>query len=264
METQKLNELYISLLIGLVLTLNACSTSPMGRRQLLLFPESKMSEMGAASFTQLKSTTPTIKDPTTYGYIKCITDRLLISMNEDPKAWQIEVFKDDRANAFALPGKKMGIHTGMINLAKNQDQIAAVIGHEIGHVIAKHSNERMSQGTLAQTGLQVSSLVLGSDSKTDGLIVGALGLGVQYGVMLPFSRSHETEADRMGQMYMAKAGFDPAQAAELWKLMGKGRSKTPEFLSTHPSPESRIVDLSSRAKKYQADYLASNKTECKK
>lgn len=223
-----------------------------------------MSEMGTASFAELKTKTPTIKDPATYGYVKCITDRLLVSMNEDPKTWQIEVFKDDSANAFALPGKKMGIHTGMIALAKNQDQIAAVIGHEIGHVIAKHSNERVSQATLAQTGMQVGSVVLGSDKGTDNLILGALGLGVQYGVMLPFSRSHETEADRMGQMYMAKAGFDPKEAAELWKLMGKGGSKTPEFLSTHPSPESRIKDLSARAIKYQADYLASNKSQCKK
>ncbi len=247
-----------------VLVFSGCGTSPMGRKQLLLFPDSKMSDLGIASFAELKTKTPTVKDPATYGYIKCITDRLLISMNEDPKTWQIEVFKDDSANAFALPGKKMGIHTGMISLAKNQDQIAAVIGHEIGHVIAKHSNERVSQATLAQTGMQVGSIVLGSDSATDSLIVGALGIGVQYGVMLPFSRSHETEADRMGQMYMAKAGFDPKEAAELWKLMGKGGSKTPEFLSTHPSPESRIKDLNSRAIKYQPDYVASNKSQCKK
>ena len=257
------NQLY--LLTVLIFCLTSCSTSPMGRKQLLLFPESKMNEMGSASFAELRTKTPVIEDQSTHAYIKCITDRLLVAMDQKPTEWQIEVFQDKTANAFALPGKKMGIHTGMIDLSKNQDQLAAVIGHEIGHVLAQHSNERMSQGTLAQVGLQAGAIALGSDSQTDGLILGALGLGVQYGVMLPFSRKHEIEADRLGQMYMAQAGFDPYQAAELWKLMSKGSKKsTPEFLSTHPSPESRIDDLTKRAKKYEEDYKNSSKTQCKR
>lgn len=223
-----------------------------------------MNEMGVASFAELKSKTPVVKEPATFNYVKCITDRLLVAMNEDPKKWQIEVFKDDTPNAFALPGKKMGIHTGMISLAKNQDQIAAVIGHEIGHVLAEHSNERVSQSTLAQAGLQISAIALGTGKATDQLIFGALGVGAQYGVLMPFSRTHETEADRLGQMYMAKAGFDPRQAAELWKLMAKVGGSTPEFLSSHPSPESRIKDLSSRADKYMVDYQNSQKANCKK
>lgn len=159
----------------------------------------------------------------------------------------------------------MGIHTGMIDLAKNQDQLAAVIGHEIGHVKAEHSNERVSQATLAQAGLQIGSIAFGTGKATDSLIVGALGVGVQYGVLMPFSRTHETEADRLGQMYMAKAGFDPRQASELWKLMaGSGGKSPPEFLSSHPSPESRIQDLSARAKKYMKDYEASTKSTCTK
>lgn len=222
-----------------------------------------MDEMGVASFTELKNQTPTVKDPTTYNYIKCITDRLLVSMNEDPKAWQIEVFKDETPNAFALPGRKMGIHTGMISLAKNQDQLAAVIGHEIGHVMAQHSNERVSQATLAQTGLQIGAIALGTGKSTDNLIYGAMGIGVQFGVLMPFSRTHETEADRLGQMYMAKAGFDPREAGELWKLMAQVGGSQPEFLSSHPSPESRIKDLSSRAQKYMIDYQNSQKANCK-
>jgi predicted Zn-dependent protease len=254
---------YLSIFIC-TLVLSSCSSSPLGRKQLILFPTSKMDAMGVASFSQMKTKTSTIKDPSTYNYIKCITDRLLIAMNEKPSEWQIEVFKDDTPNAFALPGKKMGIHSGMITLAKNQDQIAAVIGHEIGHVIAQHSNERMSQQTLAQAGLEIGSVALGSGKQTDSLITGALGLGVQYGVLMPFSRTHETEADRLGQMYMAKAGFDPRQAAELWKVMSKGAGQSPpEFLSSHPSNESRINDLSQRAEKYMADYQSSNKTVCK-
>lgn len=243
----------------------SCSSSPLGRKQLLLFPASKMDQMGVASFADIKTKGTTVKDTSMTNYIKCITDRLLITMEEDPKNWQIEVFKDESPNAFALPGNKMGIHTGMITLAKNQDQLAAVIGHEIGHVIAQHSNERISQSTLAQTGLQISSIALGKGKTTDNLIIGALGVGMQYGVLMPFSRTHETEADRLGQMYMAKAGFDPRQAAELWKLMASAGGKSqPEFLSSHPSPESRIKDLSTRAEKYMADYQASTKSNCKK
>lgn len=243
----------------------SCGTSPLGRKQILLFPSAKMNEMGSASFAQLESKTPTIKDPTTLKYIRCITDRLLLAMNEDPNKWQIEVFKDDSPNAFALPGNKMGIHTGMISLAQNQDQLAAVIGHEIGHVKAHHSNERISQEALGQAGLQVGSIVLGTGKETDALIFGALGLGLQFGILSPYSRVHETEADRLGQIYMAKAGFDPRQAPELWKLMSKNSGKSiPEFFSSHPSNESRIKDLNQRAEKYMPDYEKSTKSICKK
>lgn len=221
--------------------------------------------MGSASFADLKTKSKLVTDDSTQSYIKCITDRILVAIKENPNEWQIEVFKDDSPNAFALPGKKMGIHSGMIDLAQNQDQIAAVIGHEIGHVVAHHSNERMSQSTLAQAGLSIGSLALGSGKETDALIVGALGMGVQYGVLMPFSRTHETEADRLGQKYMADAGFDPRQAAELWVLMSKlSKKSTPQFMSSHPSSESRIDDLKSRAGKHLAAYETSKKAVCKK
>lgn len=261
-----INKIFISL--ALLQFTFGCTSSPTGRRQLLLFPESQMDQMGVTSFSQMTSKVPTLKDPKTVSYIRCITDKLLIAMGEQPNLWAIEVFKDDSPNAFALPGKKMGIHTGMISLAKNTDQLAAVIGHEIGHVLAQHSNERMSQSTLTNAGLQVSAVALGASGKqTDGLILAALGMGAQFGVLLPFSRSHETEADRLGQMYMAKAGFNPREAAELWKLMSSasGGKEQPEFLSTHPSPSSRIKDLSSKAEKYMASYQAAQpKPQCKK
>lgn len=259
--------LFVRLFILLVTTipLLSCSSSPLGRKQLLLFPDSKMQNMGAASFAEMKTKSELVTEKSTQGYIKCITDRILVAIKEDPSSWQIEVFKDDSPNAFALPGKKMGIHTGMINLAQNQDQIAAVIGHEIGHVIAQHSNERMSQATLAQTGLSLGSITLGSGEETDKLIIGALGVGVQYGVLMPFSRTHETEADRLGQIYMAKAGFDPRQASELWVQMSKlSKNSTPEFMSSHPSSESRIKDLKSRAESYMPIFSTAKRSECKK
>ena len=242
------------ILSTIILLLSSCASSPTGRKQLLLFPESKMSELGVTSFSQMVSKKPTSKDSKQNKYIRCITDDLLVAMGESPSSWKIEVFNDKTPNAFALPGKRMGIHTGMIDLANNTDQLAAVIGHEIGHVLSKHSNERMSQQTLTSTGLQVGSTVLGGDGgRNDMLILGAMGL-VQYGVLLPYSRTHETEADELGQKFMAEAGYDPRQAAELWKLMSKGGKSGPEFLSTHPSPSSRIANLSSKAGQHLETY----------
>jgi len=228
-----------------------------------LVDEGQMAKMGDDSFTELKKKSVTSSDIQENKKVRCVTDALLVAMGENPKDWEIKVFKDASPNAFALPGNNMGIHTGMLALVKNQHQLAAVIGHEIGHVLAHHGNERVSQGMLTQMGLQVADLMLGRDSKKDQYLMAALGLGAQFGVLLPFSRKHETEADRLGVEYMAKAGFDPRQAPELWKLMkGKGGGGTPEFMSTHPSPDSRIADLSELAPQMMGFYESSSKPDC--
>lgn len=246
----------IFLLLFFVAGTIQCATSPEGRKQLLVIPNATMDQMGDQSFAKLKTQEKTVKANTaenakTIARVKCITDRLLISMGEDPQKWDIEVFKDDSPNAFALPGRHMGIHTGMLQLAQNDDQLAAVIGHEIGHVLAHHGNERASQTVLAQLGLTAADLYLGRSSQQDQLILAALGLGVQFGILLPYSRAHEREADHLGVRYMAKAGFDPNQAAKLWELMQqKSASAAPEILSTHPSNESRIKDLREYAKQF--------------
>lgn len=209
-----------------------------------------MSQMGNSAFAQMKQKqSPLPKSAKATRYVRCITERLLKAMGENPQSWKIEVFGDKSPNAFALPGKNMGVHTGMIDLSQNQDQLAAVIGHEIGHVLAHHGNERATQQMLMQGGLAAADIFYGQKSKTNGLVVSALGLGAQFGVLLPFSRKHETEADELGIRYMAKAGFDPREAAELWKLMKKSSAGAPpEFLSTHPSAQSRIQNLTGKAK----------------
>lgn len=256
----------ITIISTSLIFLNSCATSPAGRAQLILLPSSQLDQMGATSFMQLQQQKPTTKNSKTVDYVTCITHKLLIAMGEQPDKWQIGVFEDDTPNAFALPGRKMGIHTGMLKLAQNQHQIAAVIGHEIGHVLAQHGNERMSQNLVTQLGLQAAAISIGKDRVQDQLIFGALGIGLQVGVLLPFSRTHETEADRLGLKYMAEAGFDPRQAAELWKLMDQaaGGSAPPEFLSTHPSSKTRIKDLEKRAHDHMPVYLAvQNKPQCK-
>jgi predicted Zn-dependent protease len=256
--------LKFSPLILMLLTLS-CSTTPTGRRQLKLMGSSQMASMGDQSFNELKKKGNLSKNPADKRYIRCLTDRLLMAMNKVPSQWEVEVFEDETPNAFALPGQNVGVHTGMIKLAQNQHQLAAVIGHEIGHVLADHGNERVSQNILVQGGLMATQIALGNDSTTDGLIVGALGIGAQFGVLLPFSRKQETEADELGLRYMAEAGFDPRQAAELWRVMkSSGAGGQPEFLSTHPSPDSRIQNLEGLAPKYLGQYNSiSNKPNCR-
>lgn len=250
----------LSFLLLIALLITACSTSPTGRRQLNFVDDKQMAEMGDKSFEALKKKTPPARNDVQFRRIRCITDRLLLAMNEDPKKWEVEIFNDKSPNAFALPGNNMGIHTGMIDLAENNAQLAAVIGHEIGHVLANHGNERVSQAMAAQVGMGVAGAALGANTVKDQAVLAALGLGVQFGVLQPFSRKHETEADELGLKFMAKAGFNPNEAAELWKIMGKKSGNgPPEFLSTHPSPKTRIKNLSKLAKDHMSTYRAADK-----
>ena len=158
--------------------------------------------------------------------------------------WEITVFQDQSANAFALPGGKIGVHTGLLDVAANPDQLAAVIGHEIAHVQADHGNARMSAAYATQTGLALAQMIAGAASQEKQQLLSLLGLGAQVGVLLPYGRSQESEADRLGLEYMARAGFDPRESVNLWRNMAQaGGSKTPEFLSTHPSHGTRIENL---------------------
>ncbi len=158
-------------------------------------------------------------------------------------SWEVVVFQDDTANAFALPGGKIGVHTGLLRVARTPGQLAAVLGHEVGHVIARHGNERVSQALGVQLGLAAAAKALEEEDNRP-LILAALGLGAQYGILLPYSRTHESEADTIGQRLMAEAGFDPREAPALWQNMqAAGGGGPPEFLSTHPSHARRIRDL---------------------
>ncbi len=241
-----MQRLLILTLIATTTALVACATSPLGRSQLQLFPESQMAEMGVAAFQDMKQQQPLETSSQTNGYVSCVA-RAIIAELPEQRTWEVQVFKDDSANAFALPGGKIGVHTGLLDIAESRDQLATVIGHEVAHVLASHANERVSTSYVASTGLQLAQVAAGEPTAAKQQLFGLLGLGAQVGVLLPFSRTQESEADLLGLDLMAKAGFDPRASIPLWENMSQaGGGKPPEFLSTHPSHTTRIGDLSKR------------------
>jgi len=223
--------------------LTACATSPTGRSQFIYMPDTQLNQMGLQAFDNLKKEKPVSKSSQYTQFVNCIAEAITYETGGD---WEVVVFEDDSLNAFALPGNKIGVHTGLIKLVDNQDQLAAVIGHEVGHVLARHSNERLSQKTAVSQGVTLISAVSAPTSALGQLAVSSLGIGAQYGIILPFSRTHESEADIIGLDLMAKAGFDPRQSINLWQKMdqqSEGQQPS-EFMSTHPSHDTRIKELS--------------------
>ncbi|HQQ62038.1 MAG TPA: M48 family metallopeptidase [Pseudomonadales bacterium] len=225
-------------LVCCALLLGSCVTSPTGRSQFIMVGDQEMNSMGQQAFAQMKQQKPPVQDAAANARVECVVNALTTTLGADMRSgWEIRVFVDDTPNAFALPGKKVGVHTGMLKLVQNDAQLAAVIGHEIGHVLAKHANERASIGMLQQVTQEVAGQI-------NPVAASVFGLGTQLGVMLPFSRTQEAEADIIGQEMMARAGFDPQESVALWRLMEKKEGDgPPEFLSTHPSGNERINQL---------------------
>lgn len=235
----------IPVLMPLVVALLAgCATSPTGRSQLLLMPESQMDKMGLQAFENIKTQTPVDASARTSRYVDCVAQSITRGVGG---RWEVVVFKDDSANAFALPGRKIGVNSGLLKVAKNQDQLATVIGHEVAHVLSHHSNERVSQKFAIEQSLGLINALSSPQTGTGRTLMGLLGVGAEYGIMMPYSRVQESEADRLGLELMAKAGFNPAESVNLWKNMSAaGGGQPPEFLSTHPSHNTRIRDLNAQ------------------
>lgn len=238
----------VLLSLSALLLLIACTTSPTGRTQLEFFPSSQIAQMGETAYQQIKQETPVSKDPQINRYVHCVADAVtaVVPPPVSGNQWEVTVFKTDKINAFALPGGHIGIYTGLLSVTEDASQLAAVIGHEIGHVIAEHANARMSTQYATQTGLQLIQALAGTPGGATGQqLMALMGVGAQVGIILPFSRAQESEADILGLRYMAQAGFDPRQSIQLWQNMMEaddGR-KPPEFLSTHPSEKTRISEL---------------------
>lgn len=246
----------------------SCAKSPTGRNTIKLFSSSQLNEMGAQAFDSLKSETKVSEAPVQNLYVQCVADHITAQVPRETFAgeWEVVVFDNEQINAFALPGGKIGVYTGILKVAENQHQLAAIIGHEVAHVIAEHGNERMSQSTLVGVGMEVTNQVLANNQVGyNQEIMAAIGLGVQVGLQLPFSRTHESEADSIGLDLMAKAGFKPRESIKLWENMDKasGGNRPLEFLSTHPAPDTRIRQLEKNMANAEVLYrLAPEKASC--
>lgn len=179
--------------------------------------------------------------------------------------WSVAVLESPQANAFCLPGGKMAVYTGLIPVAQNNDAMAVVMGHEIAHALLRHGSQRMAQQKLVQMGQMAAGVAIGDmDPGQQQMVMSALGAGTQYGAVLPFGRSHETQADEVGLMLAAAACFNPKEAVPLWERMSQlnGGQRPPEFASTHPDPANRIAHLQSlmpKAEKYYAKYCSAAK-----
>jgi len=255
-------------LIALTLGLMGCETNPYtGRHQLLMTSVSDEMQMGAQAYAQVKND-PKMRlsqDPREIEPVKRVAARIIEAAKRSKYAemaqqfqWEVTVIKDDKtANAFALPGGKIAVYTGIFPVAKTEAGLAAVMGHEVVHALARHGAERMSQGQLTNAALQVAGAAAGA-SGGGGLMsqaaMAALGVGAQVGVLLPFSRKHESEADYIGILLAADAGYDPRESVHLWERMEQLSSGggPAEFLSTHPGHDTRIQQL----KKWMPEAMA--------
>ncbi len=226
----------------------ACVASPLGRQRLLLFPDAEIAELGVAAFDKMKREMPVERDPAFEARARCVAAAVVARLEGGgPRSWEVVVFRDDSPNAFALPGGKIGVNSGLFSVARNQDQLATVIGHEVAHVVAQHSNERVSTAFAAQTGLELVRAISGAPDAEQAQLLALLGLGAQIGILLPYGREQEREADLIGLDLMADAGFDPRESLALWQNMAEaGGAEPPEFLSTHPSYGTRMQDLTQR------------------
>jgi predicted Zn-dependent protease len=209
-------------------------------------------QLGLSSFDQLKKETPVNHDPTVNALVQRVGNKIAAVASKDlPGAqWEFVVFESKEANAFCLPGGKVGVYTGILPITQNEAGLATVLGHEIGHAAAHHGAERMSRQMVMQEGQQVLSSTLGAaDPKWQTAAMTAYGLGAQVGVELPFDRKQESEADHIGLVYMARAGYDPHEAVAFWQRFMEynksqgGGSSTLSFLRTHPLDEVRIRQL---------------------
>lgn len=247
-----MKKLLLALAVAVTITACATTTSPTGRTQYVgAVSQDQLNQLGAQAFTQMKSE-QRLAGGQQSSYLSCVVNALVRELPAEQRqiAWEAAVFVDDNPNAFALPGGKVGVNTGLFNVARDQHQLAAVVAHEIGHVIARHHDERITRQYGAAGALQVVGSLLGA-RYGEGIGNAAMqggSIAAQAGFLLPGSRAQETEADVVGQDLMAQAGFDPRKAVDLWQnMIAAGGSRPPQWLSTHPNPESRISELQARA-----------------
>ena len=244
------------LLIAVFLVVLACKVNPFtGKKTLNFYPNSQIFPMAFAQYDQFLNENNVLEDTSEAKLITKVGQRIAtaaerwLAANGHPGylsdyRWEYKLVKDKTINAWCMPGGKIVFYTGILPITQTETGIAVVMGHEVAHALADHGAQRMSAGTLQQVGAVAGNIAI-KDERTRNMFNQAYGLGSTVGLMLPFSRSHETEADMIGLQIMAIAGYNPDEAAELWKRMKakSGGQAPPEFLSTHPSNDTRIANL---------------------
>jgi len=229
------------------LLLAACQNVPItGRSQLQMISEGAEASLGLSAYQDVLQKEKISYDPKLNEMVTRVGSRIAAATGRSDYQWEFKVIDNDKlANAFCLPGGKVAVYTGIMPVAKDEAGLAAVIGHEVAHAIARHGGERMSQQLLLE-GAALAATVSAKDERTGELYATLLGVGATFGILLPYSRLHESEADRMGLIYMAKAGYDPRAARDFWARMAandKKQGKPPEWLSTHPADDKRIRQI---------------------
>lgn len=253
----------------LVLAIYSCSTVPLtGRRQLSLIPGAQMSSMAVDQYKQVLGQSKIVNGTAQSKMVKDVGARISVAVEKYLRqkghadmikefAWEFNLIEENVANAWCMPGGKVAFYTGIMGICQDEAGVAVVMGHEVAHAVAKHGSERMSQGLVQQFGGMALQVALkDKPAETQSLYMAAYGLGAQYGAILPFSRLHESEADEMGLVFMAMAGYDPREAPKFWERMAaqSGGAAPMEFLSTHPSNQTRIKDLNAQMAKAYTIY----------
>lgn len=224
-----------------------CKSAPMtGRRQLMLMPENQELTLGEESYQEVVASEPPSQNPKFVQLVERVGQKIAQKANRPDYDWEFRVIASPTQNAFCLPGGKVAVYEGILPVCENEAGLAVVMSHEVAHALARHGGERMSQNMAVDNAkLFVNKVMQNQDETRRDLFLQAYGVATQYGVLLPYNRRQESEADHIGLMLMADAGYDPAEAPRFWRRFSgaKDGSQTPEFLSTHPSDERRASDL---------------------
>ncbi len=261
---------YKRLLLLCFFVVIACQTVPItGRQQLSIIPAKEILSMSATSYKDFLAEHPIITGTAESAMVTRVGKRIQgavekyfrehnLSNRLQGYEWEFNLVSDEAVNAWCMPGGKVVIYTGILPISRDDKGLAVVMGHEIAHAVASHGDERMSQGLIAQMGgIALSTALTSFPSQTADLFMTAFGIGTEVGVMLPYGRLQETEADRLGLIFMAMAGYDPREAPEFWKRMSSGKQNAapPEFLSTHPADATRIMNLQKQMDEAMSYYV---------
>lgn len=243
-------DIAIGLAAGTIALVTGCETNSVtARSQLAFISDAQLAALSLSVWNDIKIKTKISTDNDARNRVASIGGKIAKIVNIPNANWEYEVFDTSEINVFVLPGGKVGVYRGLLDLVQNDAQLACVLGHETAHVTGRHANERMSQVVVAEVGMnasQIGATKFAISPKAKKNLVTALGLGVQYGVLMPFSCNQEIEADILGLLYMKNAGYDPRESIKLWERMRIAQNiSVPEFLSTHPSEETRIARLKS-------------------